>query len=174
MKKIITTVVCFLSILLFKPMIVYSDSYLAVTPNGKIHKLLPDKALLHIIRPSNYGRLSKIWTFLDDKVIGANIGSSQFSALVEPGKYLFWNLCSGGMESAYVDLKPGKTYYIKQAVGFSGIDVFFVSEQKAAEWVNKYEVTHLTDKGVIRGAFLNKKKIGDAKRKAKPAMEIHD
>lgn len=174
MKKIITIVVCILGLLFFMPFVAHSDSYMTVTPHGEIHKPVPGKVLLHIIRPSNYGYLSKIWSFLDDKVIGANIGSTQFSALVEPGKYLFWNLCSGGMESAYVDLKPGKTYYIKQAVGFSGIDVFFVSEKRGAEWLKEYEVTSLTDKGVARGAFLSKRKIRTAKKKAKPELAVHD
>lgn len=158
---------------LINPLQAYNDSYLTVGESGVTGKMMPGKALLYVIRPSNYGYLTKTWAFIGNKPVGANIGSSYFLTHVTPGKHLFWSI-GGRVQSGYVDFEAGKTYYIKQAIGYGGVKIFFSSANRSMEWIKTCEVTKLSKKGIARGTFLANKRFEYAKKIAKDKLEQHE
>lgn len=173
-QKSFFVIIFFLSsFFLIRPLYAYNDSYLTVGKPGAIGKMIPGKALVYVIRPSNAGYLTKTWAFVDDKPVGANIGSSYFFTHVSPGKHLFWSI-GARVQSGYVNFEAGKTYYIKQAIGYGGVKIFYVSASRSSEWIKTCEMTELTEKGIARGTFLGAKRFEYAKKISQEKLEQHE
>jgi len=76
-------------------------------------ELLPDKALVYVMRPASIGVLVKTWAFIDDEVLGANKASSYFFVHVDPGKRTFWSKMEN-VDAVGLELEPGKAYFLQQ------------------------------------------------------------
>jgi len=76
-------------------------------------EVLPDKALVYVLRPASMGMLVKSWFFVDDEVLGANKGSSYFFAHVDPGQRTLWSKMEN-VDALELELEPGETYFLVQ------------------------------------------------------------
>lgn len=77
-------------------------------------------AAVYIVRPAFYGLKLEIWSFVNKTPIGVTMGRMYISAMVAPGKHIFWSKCDKilsielDIPSIELDIEAGKTYYIRQ------------------------------------------------------------
>lgn len=78
-------------------------------------KVLPDKALIYVIRPTMMGNKVQSKLAVDGKIVGINRGDNYFFFTLEPGEHYF---CSQSENRSVLPLKveAGKTYYLQQKV----------------------------------------------------------
>jgi hypothetical protein len=73
------------------------------------------KALVYIVRPSDFGRSVKFKVTVDGEYIGATGGSRFIYAVLEPGSHLIVSKAENASELAIV-LEAGQTYYLEQKI----------------------------------------------------------
>lgn len=71
------------------------------------------KALVYIVRPSDFGFAMKFKINLDGKFIGSTKGGRYIYSILEPGEHIF--VTSPGKKEEYrIEVEAGKTYFIRQ------------------------------------------------------------
>jgi hypothetical protein len=95
-------------------------NYVDFTQDLTRGEVLPDKALVYVVRPARLGFAIKSWFLCDDQVLGVNKGESYFFAYVEPGTHVLWSK-SENVDALELELEAGETYYIQQKVQMGGL-----------------------------------------------------
>jgi hypothetical protein len=72
-----------------------------------------DKALIYVMRPTNFGYNIHSKLAVDGKWMGTNRGKTYFYFTIDPGEHHF---CSeaANQDAVTMAVKPGKTYYLQQ------------------------------------------------------------
>jgi hypothetical protein len=80
---------------------------------GRVEQAIPDKALVHVVRPESFGGAIQTKLAMDGKWMGVNLGGTYFTISLEPGAHL---LCSEAGNRALMDItvEAGRTYYLEQ------------------------------------------------------------
>jgi hypothetical protein len=74
-----------------------------------------NEAMIYILRPSSFVPTARMWTFADERLIGATRGGSYTVAPVAEGRHLFWSK-SENIATLEIEAEAGATYFIKQIV----------------------------------------------------------
>ena len=84
-----------------------------------MEKLTPPegKALVYIVRPSFLGKLIQFKTFCGEELIGYTVGKTYLHTFLDPGTHKIITKAENKRELE-ITVEAGKTYYIKQKVGF--------------------------------------------------------
>lgn len=78
------------------------------------------KALIYIIRTSAFGFAIKFKVFIDNELIGYTKGKNYLYAYLDPGSHQILSKAENkGLLK--LNVEAGKTYYVKQKVGFGFI-----------------------------------------------------
>jgi hypothetical protein len=96
-----------------------NDEYVTFTKDHPTGEVLPDKALVYVVRPTSMGFAIKSFFFCDDAIEGINRGSSYFFFHAAPGRRLFWSK-SENVDALEQEVEGGKTYYLQQHVRIGG------------------------------------------------------
>jgi len=133
-------------------------------------EVLPDKALIYIVRPSSAGTAIRMWAFADDSVLGLTRGDTYAFAYVEPGEHLFWSRAEN-VSALNKSVEAGKTYYLKQNVRMGGlkarVKLETLDESEGQEMLAKCgHHSTLTEAGKARAAEIAAEKLEVAKEKA--------
>jgi hypothetical protein len=90
------------------------------TKRLKMHSVLEaappsDKALVYVVRPTNYGGFVQTKLSMDGKWVGVNQRDTYFVVAVEPGSH---NFCSESENGSRLTMttEAGKTYYLQQHI----------------------------------------------------------
>jgi hypothetical protein len=89
------------------------DHGVRISAIGRVEQAVPDKAVVHVVRPESFGSFIQTKLAVDGKWMGVNVGGTYFTISLEPGAHL---LCSEAGNRALMDItvEAGKTYYIEQ------------------------------------------------------------
>ena len=143
-------------------------------------EVLPDKALIYVVRPAAMGTAIRMWAFADDTVLGLTKGDTYTTAYLDPGAYTFWARAEN-VSAVEHTVEAGKSYYLKQAVKMGGlkarVSVEFLSDEEGKRLLEKCaSYSTLTEAGRARAAEIaaEKRDVAEeksAKRVAKPEKD---
>ncbi len=133
-------------------------------------EVLPDKALIYIVRPTSAGTAIRMWAFAGDTVLGVTKGDTYASAYVEPGEHLFWSRAEN-VSALTATVEAGRTYYLKQNVRMGGlkarVKLEAIDETEGQEMLAKCgHHSTLTEAGKARAAEIAAEKLAVAQEKA--------
>jgi hypothetical protein len=165
-------VVCAVCCALFTPGIECADDEdFAVREKAVVRpEVLPDKALIYIVRPTSAGTAIRMWAFADDSVLALTKGDTYAFAYLEPGDHLFWSRAEN-VSALTATVEAGKTYYLKQSVRMGGLKarvrLEIIDETEGQEMLAKCgHHSTLTDAGKARAAEIAAEKLAVAQEKA--------
>ncbi len=102
------------------------------------------KAIVYILRPTSFGAIVEMGIDCDGAHIGSTHAQKYVYTILDPGKHNFTSKAENNY-SFYVDLEPGKIYYIKQEVkmGFvmAETKLAIVSEEDGKKYLNKCKLS---------------------------------
>lgn len=75
----------------------------------------PDKALVYVVRPADFGAAVKSFFFCDDDALGINMAGTYFFAPLLPGRHVFWS-DADDVKMLELNVEAGQVYYIEQHV----------------------------------------------------------
>jgi hypothetical protein len=144
---------------------------LTKTKDGLMGETHPDKALVYFVRYNSGAFLIRSWGFVDDQFVGVNVGKSYFFTYVTPGKHLFWSKMEN-INSAYMEVEAGKTYYIGQKIKTglltANVKTELLKEKHKKRWEKKKgKRTIPTEEGRIKGQKIAEKHFEKAKKQAR-------
>lgn len=126
------------------------------------------EALVYVVRPATVGFAIKLWAFADKDAIGVTKGRMYISGKVAPGKHVFWAKAEN-ISALELNVKPGKTYYLKQSVRMGAfkarVKLEVISKEEWEKNVKKCSYAKLTAGGKKRGADLAAKGLSKARKK---------
>ena len=133
-------------------------------------EVLPDKALIYVVRPAVMGTAIRMWAFADDTVLGLTKGDTYTTAYVEPGAYTFWARAEN-VSAVEHTVEAGKSYYLKQSVRMGGlkarVSVEFLDDEEGQKVLGKCaSYSTLTDVGRARAAEIVAEKQTVAEEKS--------
>lgn len=165
-------VICLTCCALFAPGICCSEEEdFAVREKAVVRpEVLPDKALIYVVRPAVGGTAVRMWAFADETALGVTRGDTYTHAYLDPGEYTFWSRAEN-VSALKQSVEAGKTYYLKQAVKMGGLKarvaIEFLSEAEGREVLDKCaHHSTLTEAGKTRAAEIAAEKLAAAEEKA--------
>lgn len=110
----------------------------------KLNFIDPNLSLVNFVRPSNFaGGASNRELWDEGKYIGSSSNGSMIQYQVKPGKHLFLtNNYDRGWTSLQFNLEPGKTYYVRVEVYFSGfrLEKMPPLDEESKKWIDSLRV----------------------------------
>jgi len=99
----------------------------------------PDKGLVYVIRNNSpVGAAGGVKLGVDGKWVGVNRDGNYFYLELDPGPHYFCAAASYYRGLLSLVIEKGKTYYLKQEITMTGVDLEMVDEERGQKYLAKY------------------------------------
>ena len=112
------------------------------------------EATIYVLRPSSFEPTTRIWTFADERFLGATRGGSYTVARLAEGRHLIWSK-SENIASLEIEIKAAEALYILQAAlpgeRKARVKLTLLSETRGRRILESCEYRPLREKERARG-----------------------